>query len=149
MIFKSQSDICVASVIRSSVDHSLFNCMFDDISVYCVLLLSCCTYLPPASEGWEGNILSLFVSSHKGEAPRPGPDGGGGTPASNGVPPGQLRMGERWIPRADMGYPRPGQDGAYPGQGLGTPRDRTADGVLDTPLAVCLLRLRSRTSLYL
>ena len=41
----------------------------------------------------------------------------------------------------DRGYP--------PGQGWGTPRDRTADLVLDSRRAVCLLRSRRRTFLFI
>ena len=75
--------------------------------------------------------------------------------------------------REMMGYPHPGQDGegypiigypipsrdGYPlvrsrwgvplTQGWGTPRDRTADGVLDMPQSVCLLRLIRSTFLFL
>ena len=38
--------------------------------------------------------------------------------------------------------------GVPPSQGWGTPRDRAADGVLDTPRSVCLLRSRRRTFLF-
>ena len=89
----------------------------------------------------------------------------------DGVPPGRDRVppGRDGVPPwPGMGYPcqqgwgtpQPGQDGGYlrwgtPEQGWGTPlardgippRDRTADGVLDTPRPVCLLRSRRRTFL--
>ena len=64
----------------------------------------------------------------------PGQDVGGGT----------LVTGHR----LGWGYSMMGYS---PGQGWGThppPSDRTADGVLDMPRSVCLLRSRSRTLLY-
>ena len=80
-------------------------------------------YLPPASEGWGKVIVSVCLSVHRV----------GGVPQSvmryppsrGGVPPVQ-----RWgTPVSRGGAPLP-------------PRNRTADGVLDTRRVVCLLRSR-------
>ena len=93
----------------------------------------------------------------------------GGTLARSGWRgyPSQVRMGgtlarSGWgvpQPGQDRGVPRPGmdcplsRDGVHPCPGMGYPppppptRDRTADGVLDTRRAVCLLRSRRRTLL--
>ena len=60
--------------------------------------------------------------------PQPGQDGGYPgrvSPTGQGTPPGQVRMGGRWYPV------------------------RTTEGVLTTRRAVCLLRSRRRTFLFL
>ena len=96
--------------------------------------------------------------------PQPGPDGGTLARSGQGVPkvgypPSQVRME---VP--EVGYPPPGQvrrgstQGGVPPSRYGVPsgRDgvhpppqyRTADGILDTPRSVCLLRPRRRTFLY-
>ena len=75
--------------------------------------------------------------------PIPGQKGMGcSQPGQDGVPPSQ-----------DWGnpLPQPGQDGVPPGQDWGTPLppplNRTAERVLATRRAVCLLRSRRRTLL--
>ena len=79
-----------------------------------------------------------------------------------GYPLARSRWGDlRWsTPSRNGVLPQPGQDGGYPRWGIPPPaemgypptpppppRDRTADGVLDTPWLVCLLRSRRRTFL--
>ena len=98
-------------------------------------------YYNIVSKGWGKVIVCLFVSLHLGGGvPQPGPDGGGAPPRPGpdwGRVPGQVQMG------GGGGYPSQVQTGGYT-----SPRDRTADGVLDTRQAVCLLGSRSRTFLY-
>ena len=95
-----------------------------------------------------------------GRVPQPCPDRGVGYPSQvqmGGVPwPGQDGGYPRWWyhPRQGWGTPQPGQDGGgyprwgYPLPGMYPLRYRTADGVLDTPRSVCLLRSRRRTFLF-
>ena len=92
--------------------------------------------------------------------PKPGLTGGILARSDRGVP-------EVGYPLAGMGYPKPGlrvdtqggvppsKDGVPPPLGptvppriTPPPRDRTVDGVLDTPRSVCLLRSRRRTLLF-
>ena len=98
---------------------------------------------------------------------QPGPDGGypsqgWSTPPADqdegypsqewGTPPGE----DRGVPYSSDGVPPPARSGGYPSQGWGTlpwsgvgyPQDRTADEVVDTRRAVCLLRSNRRTFLF-
>ena len=63
-------------------------------------------------------------------------------PVRDGYPPGQVRMRE--YPKIKMGYPLP----VCQGWGTAPPLDRTTEGVLATRWAVCLLRSRRRTFLF-
>ena len=62
----------------------------------------------------------------------------------DGVPP-QPGMGGG-IP--GQGYPQPGMGYPQPGMGYPLARDRTVDGVFDTPWAICLLCSHRRTFLF-
>ena len=90
----------------------------------------------PARSRWGGGTPAR---SDRGEGTQPGPEVGC-PPGRDGVPPnGQVRMGG--YPRWDI-TPPPSMDG------VPSPRYRTADGVLDMPRSVCLLRSRRRTVLF-
>ena len=65
----------------------------------------------------------------------------------------RVRSTRREVMFSVCSHPGGGHDRVPPGQGWGNPplpppRDRTADGVLDTPWSVCLLRSR-RTFLFM
>ena len=67
-----------------------------------------------------------------------------------GTPPQPSQDGgyPRWgTPQQGWGTPQPDHNGGMPLAGMGYPLYRTADGVLDTPRSVCLLRSRRRTVL--
>ena len=122
------------------------------------------TGVPPSSLGW-----GVLPSNLEWGYPHPALDGG--VPQSSlgrevpplGTPPSKAGWGTSlskagWgtpLSKASWGYPPPpskaGQGypshpvmGVVPWQGWGTPRDRTADGVLDKRRSVCLLRSRRR-----
>ena len=104
------------------------------------------SYRPYPKYG-EGNIFSLFVRPHLGCTPSPSHNTStvpmffpGGTPVT-----GQDRW-DRYPGQVQMGYP--GQGWSPSQSGMGTPRDRIADGVLDMWRAVCLFRSRRRTSCF-
>ena len=124
-----------------------------------------CTFLPPAYVvRREGNSFTLLVCSHLGgwvpishNALQHFPEchgadtwgvpcGGypaGGVPCQGGTLPGGYPG--RVSPR--QGTPQPGQDGGeYPAGGYPV---RTTEGVLTTRRAVCLLRSRMRTFLFM
>ena len=63
--------------------------------------------------------------------------------ARDGVPQPEMGTPEGW------GTPSQGWSTPWPVMGYPPPPDRTADGVLDTRQAVCLLRSRRRTFLFL
>ena len=126
-----------------------------------------------ARSGWgEGTPDRSGQGTQSGEGvPQPGQDGGTQPGQERGVPkPGQLGgilatdevtaiQGWSTPPSIDrvppvLGWGTLSIDGVPPCPGWGTPLqrwgtpwDRTADGVLDTRRAVCLLRSRRRTVL--
>ena len=112
----------------------------------------CYVLLPTAyvvrREGYVLTRVCLSVCPHLGGIPRPGPDG-------EVRQPGSARGGIPKVIRPGWGVPLRGGTPPQvppigPGQGYpcwgGTP-PRVADGVLDTPQSVCLLRSRRRTFL--
>ena len=95
----------------------------------------------------KGYVLTRVCLSVQTGVPRSGPDKGGY--------PSQVQMRRVPQPSPDRGVPRSGPDRGIlsgpgrgtPQQGWGTPQYRIADGVLDTPRSVCVLRSRRRTVL--
>ena len=133
--------------------------------------------LPTYVVRWEGNSFTLFVCPHRGGRGGPGtppggyltgytpggsgyppggyltgyPPGGLGTPPGSGYPPGGTWLG---TPRGGLGTPPGGYLTGYP-PGVWVPPPprggypgRTTEGVLTTRRAVCLLRSRRRTFLF-
>ena len=104
---------------------------------------------PPVMSGWERGV------PHDGGTPWPSQ--GWGTPSQvrtgGGVPHDGVPPSQGWgTPRQVRTWEGVPHDGVPPSQGWGTPFtpwDRTTDGVLATPLSVCLVRSRRRTFLLL